>query len=166
MSAPKVSRKARVVLPKDPNECWIFQGTTTSQGYGKVCVDGAHKTCQRWMFEELFGPVPPGMKVGTRCGNRLCVNPYHLVVRSHAQAIRAGATAVLTPGDLAEIRAVQVVDRTAALADILAGRIGCTRRTIQDVWRNATWGKNGRRSAARRNAPSRVHHFEQGVSHG
>lgn len=150
-----VSRKAQVVLPKDPNDCWLFQGTSTVHGIGKKCVGGKHTTCQRWLWEQLFGPVPDGLKVGTTCGNGMCINPYHLIARTHAEATRAGAAAVLTPGDLAEIRRVLVDDRTTAMADALAGRFGCHRRTVQDVWRKATWASAGRRSAARRTKDAR-----------
>lgn len=150
MSAHQIPRKAKVNLPKDPMACWLFEGSVTSGGIGKVCVAGKHQSCQRWMFEQLFGPVPEKMKIGTTCGNGLCFNPYHLVARTHAEAIRAGNTAVLTPGDLAEIRRVVVSDRNTAMADALALKFGCSRRAVQDVWRNATWAKNGRRSAARR----------------
>lgn len=170
MSSPQQPRKAKLAaLPKDPTACWIFQGAVTPQGYGKVCVGKKHQSCQRWMFEQLFGPVPEGLKVSATCANGLCINPYHLVLRRHAETIRQGNSAVLTPGDLADIRRVDVANRTTAMADMLADRIGCARRTVQDVWRNATWGKTGRYTAARRAAPARapsIDQLAQGVKHG
>jgi hypothetical protein len=136
-------------LPKDPTECWIFQGTVNVRGYGQVRYGRKSQSCQRWMFEQLFGPVPDGLKVGTTCGNGLCINPYHLVTRCQSEAVRAGLSGVLTPGDIAEIRRVDKANRTAAMADILAGRIGCNRRTIQRVWHKANRGKTTHKKTRR-----------------
>lgn len=153
-----IPRKPKVVLPKDPNECWIFQGAITRYGNGQVKSKGKNRTCQRWMFEMLFGALPEEIEVGTTCGNGLCINPYHLVARCHAESIRAGAASVLTPGDLADIRRVPPKDRTAAMADALASRIGCHRRTIQRVW--------GRRAWHRTRGHTQAKQLAQGVSHG
>lgn len=167
-----IPRKPKVVLPKDPAECWEFQGTVTSYGYGQVKVGGKARSCQRWMFEQLFGPAPEGMKVSTTCGNGVCINPYHLVLRTPADTIRASSVSVLTPGDLAEIRRVTRENRTAAMADILAGRIGCHRRTVQNVWTSTTWSSKRRTKAKRacdpgpRASTTTPISQAQGVSHG
>ena len=142
MDALPIPRTPKVVLPKDPAECWIFQGAITRYGNGQVKAAGKNRTCQRWMFEMLFGSLPDSIKVGTTCGNLLCINPYHLEARTHAESIRSGASAVLTSGDLADIRRVPTEHRNVAMADTLAKRIGCHRRTVQRVWGKRAWHKN------------------------
>lgn len=152
MVTPSAARKAKVVLPKDPAACWIFQGTATRYGNGQVKVAGKTYTCQRWMFEQLFGPVPDGMRITSTCGNGLCINPYHLVAQVHADIIRGSNQAVLTSGDVAEIRAVAQENRTAAMADVLADRMGCHRRTVQRVWGKETWSVTESHRTARRSS--------------
>ncbi|HEY9144514.1 MAG TPA: HNH endonuclease, partial [Arenimonas sp.] len=140
---------AKVELPQDPAACWLFLGTITADGIGKVMVNRKQQTVQRWMFEQLFGPLPEGFKVGTTCGNGRCFNPHHLVARTHAEATRGGAAAILTSGDLADIRRVPTENRNTAMADALASRIGCTRRAVQDVWRGVTWARTPKRIGPR-----------------
>lgn len=69
------------LFPYNGKGCWIWIGPVHSQGYG---THGKH-LAHRKAYEELVGPIPPGMDLDHRCFERLCVNPKHLRVASRKQ---------------------------------------------------------------------------------
>lgn len=67
------------------DECWVWTAATDSGGYGKIYVDGRYRLAHRLAWELIDGPVPSGMDLDHRCGNRACVNPGHLRVTTRSQ---------------------------------------------------------------------------------
>lgn len=71
--------------------CWFWTGTQTL-GYGYINSDGgrsgqnmrAHRVA--WILTR--GPIPKGMCVLHTCDQKLCVNPAHLELGSHAKNSR------------------------------------------------------------------------------
>lgn len=45
----------------------------------------------RRAFAFYFGPIPPGMDVGQRCGNRACIARDHLYLRTRSESFRSSA---------------------------------------------------------------------------
>lgn len=131
---PGTTLKPLVKLPKSGDACWEWIGRATAGGYPVKQFNGAPIPARRWIYTQLLGPIPDGLVVATRCGNRMCVNPLHLYVTFQAHANRDGSNTVLTPSDVAEIRAKGRA-RTPNLARLLAERYGVTPQTIRDVWR-------------------------------
>jgi hypothetical protein len=59
--------------------CWIWQGTTTSKGYGQFWHDGRLVGAHRFAWEQAHGrPIPEGLVIDHLCRTRNCVNPEHL----------------------------------------------------------------------------------------
>jgi hypothetical protein len=59
--------------------CWIYTGRdVTSQGYCRVKVDGKRVMVHRWMWEQVYGPIAPGLEIDHLCRVPACCNPEHL----------------------------------------------------------------------------------------
>lgn len=71
------------------NECLLFPYTCpSSDGYGKVGVDGRQARANRYMCEIAHGPAPtPRHQAAHSCGNGHlgCVNPGHLRWATHIE---------------------------------------------------------------------------------
>lgn len=130
--------KALVQLPRDPMACWEWQGARNAQGVAQKQMGDETIPARRWMWMQLFGPIPTGMVVTTTCGSATCVNPYHLRCCFQAEACRAGAHVTLLPSDVKEIREAGK-QRSMHLAARLAERYGVSQQTIRDVWARRSW---------------------------
>lgn len=81
---------------KTINDCWIWQGSVSIQGYGRFRYNG--KSMQAHRASLLLNGIKlvEGLEVDHLCRNRKCVNPQHLeqvtrlvnVQRGNASAVR------------------------------------------------------------------------------
>jgi hypothetical protein len=58
--------------------CWIWQRSTSLNGYGQLFHEGRTQRAHRVFYELYIGPIPDGYQIDHTCGKRLCVNPDHL----------------------------------------------------------------------------------------
>lgn len=61
-------------------DCWEYNGTLDSGGYGMVSVLAKKMKVHRVAWEILRGPILEGMKVLHRCDNTRCFNVEHLFI--------------------------------------------------------------------------------------
>ncbi|KKN92372.1 hypothetical protein LCGC14_0208630 [marine sediment metagenome] len=78
--------KARLII--DSNNCWLWQGATYLDGYGKINVKGKTKSVHRVAWKLANGPIPEGMCVCHHCDTPSCVNLKHLFLGTTTDNMR------------------------------------------------------------------------------
>lgn len=78
---------AKVDIPTDPDDCWLWNAATTRTGYGLIrwpdySARGPARA-PRIAYELFHGPIPPGLEIDHRCNRPGCVNPTHLRAITH-----------------------------------------------------------------------------------
>lgn len=133
------------------DECWRWSAGVSSSGYGMIhCPDryyqiGAH-VCS---WELSHGCQPPAdMMVCHRCDNRLCVNPRHLFLGTHADNMAdmvnkgrqnigvQNPCAKLTEADVRTIRSLASRGVTQSQIGIM---FGIDQSTVSNVNTRKTW---------------------------
>ncbi len=94
--------------PGPPQECALWKGATSPRPNGypvlaiRVGPPGMRVTrvvrIHRWLFQELFGPIPDYLCVCHRCNNKRCLNPAHLYLATAGQNSTDAAADGLFPG--------------------------------------------------------------------
>lgn len=67
------------------DSCWVWNGGTTTAGYGEFTIDGTTHYAHRYGYELFVGPVPDGMHLHHKCEVKVCCNPAHLTPLTAAE---------------------------------------------------------------------------------
>jgi hypothetical protein len=72
-------------VDKTPS-CWLWKASKYKDGYGQFYpVHGRPHAAHKWLYEQLNGPVDPGIELDHMCRVRHCVNPEHLEPVTHRE---------------------------------------------------------------------------------
>ena len=77
------------------DECWGWRGAPSDAGYATIHLRGSltgFKVAHRWLWEQLYGPLPDCLELDHLCRNRICTNPDHLEPVTHLENVRRGVT--------------------------------------------------------------------------
>lgn len=82
---------AKVCVGK-PWECWDWEGTINSDGYGVLHLHNRQYRAHRLAYEVQRGPIPEGLVIDHLCRNRRCANPFHMEPVQNGENIRRGVS--------------------------------------------------------------------------
>jgi HNH endonuclease len=88
---PPRIREQPEIRAVDLGACVAWQGCRDRDGYGAKWVDGRRVFVHRWAYEQVHGPIPPGMTIDHLCRNPACYNASHLELVSRAENNRRAA---------------------------------------------------------------------------
>lgn len=61
-----------------PGGCWLYTGSTATNGYGLFWTAEGTVLAHRFAYEGQVGPIPEGLTIDHLCRVRKCVNAAHL----------------------------------------------------------------------------------------
>lgn len=129
------------------HDCWEWVGSVRGNGYGFFEIRRKRLGSHRYVWILTRGSIPDGIEVCHSCDNRLCCNPRHLFLGTHADNMRdmakkgratkirgsAHYEARLTEADVARVRASDASDL------VFAELFGVTRQAIYRIRHRQSW---------------------------
>lgn len=142
------------IIREEIGPCWIWTGSKTHDGYGKVRMMGREFRAHRASWVLRYGFIRPDVIACHRCDNPPCVNPDHLFIGSVADNMRDMKLKGRAKGPpSAKTNTAVLDDETAFLVRVLradgwgrkelASRFGLTTTSIDNVVSGRTWKRVG-----------------------
>jgi hypothetical protein len=145
----------------EEGDCMLWKHGTNSYGYPLARIDGITVNVRKWVFEQAGKTMKNRHVIATRCGNRTCLNPDHLICvtrsSSNAAAYRTGRrnvasetaarrqSAALQGGiwtpklNLEKARAIRAMKGGSRSQQSIADEYGISRSTVGEIWSGRRW---------------------------
>ena len=82
---PNIFNRKDISYHKQDNGCWICNDLNNNARVKRLSRNGISIHPRRILFERIFFKVPIGIYLPAGCGNPLCINPDHAVLRDHSK---------------------------------------------------------------------------------
>lgn len=138
----------RFVLQGEADDCWPWQGSIDSHGYGRISVGGKGLLAHRVIFGLEARTDPGELLVCHTCDNRNCCNPAHLFLGTPADNLRDAAEKGRMPrGEEAArskltalaVREIRYLDAHGVPRGVIAQKFAITRANVGYICRRNTW---------------------------
>lgn len=136
--------------------CWVWQGTTNRNGYGRFRRNKKTVLVHREVYEQFFGAVPEGLIVMHSCDNPPCCSPGHLIAGTHKDNARDRddrGRAIFLYGEShgrakATIEVVEDIRSSEDTLRALAKKHGLSKSQVHRIRNGDHWRKNGKGKTA------------------
>ena len=118
--------------------CWIWQRSTTSDGYGSKWVNGSCVGAHRFIYQREVGPIPEGKVLDHLCRVPACVNPAHLQPVTQVENMRLARCVKLNMEQITEIRRLHHVETARSIA----ARMNISATTVYAIWGGRHWNEH------------------------
>ncbi len=128
----------------DRESCILWIYARSNDRYGHVCghllcLDRKRWFAHRYVIEHtIIPPYKPNFRAKNKCGNRLCVNPYHYDIK-YASSNKEPTSAVKT-AKLTEEQAIEIYQLDASISTAsVANKYGVSQSAINNIRTGLTW---------------------------
>lgn len=150
----ETAKLRRLAKTKRVGDCWIWDATVDSWGYGITDFKRERWKAHRLFYTWFRGPIPDGMLVCHKCDTPSCVNPDHLFLGTpkdnmddmlakgrgnpDAQFKRGeqNSRTILTPDKVLKIREDYAAGRKQKE---IAGELGISHKTVCSIVTRRNW---------------------------
>lgn len=135
-------------IPVTESGCWLWAGSRTVAGYGRIYIDGCTMYAHRYSYQRNFKCDIRGLEVCHRCDTPSCVNPSHLFLGTHKQNFEDAASkgrmssakgSMSVVSKLTEEQ-VFLIRSDARSCRKIAADYGISNRHVSGIKRRETWG--------------------------